>query len=115
MGFVFFFERFKPTGKANIIEGKIKNRPHIKLYVTARKNQESFKLDRKIDLVNVGTHRDQLSFGVHNRNWKPDLKEQNDRASIITVTDNPNKIVRTFLDQILYNYFEIGKKQRIAN
>lgn len=112
MGFVFFFERFRPTGTANIVESdaKSKGRPHIKLFVTARKNQESLRLDRKIDLVNVGTHRDQLSFGVHNRNWKPDLKGKNSRASIITVKDNPNKIVRTFLDQVLYNYFEIGKK-----
>lgn len=111
MGFVFFFERFKPTGKANIVQGKLKVRPHIKLFVTARKDQESIRLDRSVDLVNIGTHRDQLSFGVHNRNWNPKLKGDNKRASIITVKDNPNKIVRTFLDQILYNYFDVGKKR----
>jgi Fic family protein len=111
MGFVFYFERFKPTGKADIIEGAAKKRPHIKLYVSARKNQESLRLTREIDLVNVGTHRDQLSFGVHNRNWKPNLKGKNDRASIITVKDNPNKIARTFLDQVLFNYFDVGKKR----
>ena len=111
MGFVFFFERFKPTGKANIVQGKLKIRPHIKLFVTARKDQESIRLDRSVDLVNVGTHRDQLSFGVYNRNWNPKLKGDNKRASIITVKDNPNKIVRTFLDQILFNYFDVGKKR----
>jgi Fic family protein len=110
MGFVFYFERFKPTGKVNIVEG-VKKRPHIKLYVVARKDQHSYKLGPEIDLVNVGTHRDQLSFGVHNRNWDPVLKEKNKRPSIITVKDNPNKVVRTFLDQILFKYFEIGKKR----
>ncbi|NIK91163.1 Fic family protein [Mangrovimonas sp. CR14] len=111
MGFVFYFERFRPTGKANIVEGKVKKRPHIKLYVAARRDQESFKLNRNVDLVNVGTHRDQLSFGVHNRNWNPKLQDKNSRASIITVKDNPNKIVRTFIDQILFNYFDVGKKK----
>lgn len=111
MGFVFYFERFRPTGKANILDDQRKTRPHIKLYVTARKDQNSIRLDKKIDLVNIGTHRDQLSFGVHNNNWDPKLKGKNNRASIITIKDNPNKIVRTFLDQILYNYFDIGKKR----
>lgn len=111
MGFVFYFERFRPTGKANIAEGKHKKRPHIKLFVTARNDQESIRLDRKVDLVNIGTHRDQLSFGVHNRNWNPKLKGNNSRASIITIKDNPNKIVRTFLDQILFTYLDVGKKR----
>jgi len=114
MGFVFYFERFRPTGKADISYGKMKKRPHIKLFVTARREQESLWLDRKVDLVNVGTHRDQLSFGVHNRNWNPKLKGENSRASIITIKDNPNKIVRTFLDQILFTYFDVGKKRPTA-
>lgn len=112
LGFVFYFERFRPTGKADIAQGKAKIKPHIKLYVTARKEQESLRLERSIDLVNIGTHRDQLSFGVHNKNWNPKLKDKNQRGSIITVKDNPNKIIRTFLDQILFNYFDVGKERQ---
>jgi len=115
MSFVFYFGRFRPHGKANIAEGKIKKRPAIKLFVTARKANESIRLDKNVDLVNVGTHKDQLSFGVHNRNWKPNLKEKNNRASIITIKDNPNKIVRTFLDQILFTYLDIGKRRSRPN
>lgn len=111
MGFVFYFERFTPTGKADIVVGNKKKRPHIKLFVSGRKDQKSLRLDLNIDLVNVGTHGDQLSFGVQNRNWKPSLKAKNGRASIITVKDNPNKIVRTFLDQVLFTYLDVGKKQ----
>lgn len=110
MGFVFYFERFSPTGKADIVIGNKRKRPHIKLFVSGRKDQKSLRLDRNIDLVNVGTHEDQLSFGVHNRNWKPSIKAKNERASIITVKDNPNKIVRAFLDQVLFTYLDVGKK-----
>ena len=110
MGFIFYFERFKPTGKVDLSKPEMKIKPHIKLYVTGRKEQESFWLARSIDLVNIGTHRDQLSFGVHNVKWRPEIKDQNTRASIITIKDNPNKIVRTFIDQILYTYFNIGKR-----
>lgn len=111
MGFVFYFERFRPTGKANIVEFKSKRPPNVKLFVTARKDQNSIRLKRSVDLVNVGTHGDQLSFGVHNRNWDPKLMEKNKQGSIITIKENPSKIIRTFLDQILYNYFDVGKKK----
>ncbi len=115
MGFVFFFERFRPTGKADIVEKSTKKRPpNIKLFVTARKDQQSIRLDRCVDLVNVGTHGDQLSFGVHNRNWDPKLKDKNSQASIITIKENPSKIIRAFLDQILFNYFDVGKKRPIT-
>lgn len=115
MGFVFYFERFRPTGKADIVESTTKKRPpNIKLFVTARKDQRSIRLDRCVDLVNIGTHGDQLSFGVHNRNWDPKLKDKNNQASIITVKENPSKIIRAFLDQILFNYFDVGKKRPIT-
>lgn len=112
-GFIFYFERFKFAQKASVI-GKVKNTkkpPQIKLYVTARRDGESFRLERGIDLVNIGTWGDQLSFGVHNRKWDPRKKGRNIGASIITIKENPSKIVRTFLDQILYSYFDLGKKR----
>lgn len=115
LGIVFFFERFKPTGKANITDSKTRRPPEIKLYVTARKDQKSFRFDRSIELVNIGTYGDQLSFGVHNKDWNPKLAGKNNKASIITIKDNPSKIIRTFLDQILFNYFDIGKKRPITS
>ena len=112
MGFVFYFERFKFSSKINFSKNKPKkqDKPEIKLFVTARKDQRSLRLDRAVELVNVGTWGDQLSFGVHNIKWDPRKKGDNARASIITIRENPSKIIRTFLDQILYNYFDIGKK-----
>lgn len=114
LGFVFFFERFKYSEKISFTNSKLSkdSKPQIKLYVTARKEQESQRLERSIDLVNIGTWGDQLSFGVHNRKWDPKLKEKNRNGSIITVRDQPSKIVRTFLEQILYTYFEVGKKNK---
>ena len=112
IGIVFYFERFKYTRKVSVlnrISGKDRP-PQIKLYVTARKDQKSFRFGRDVDLVNIGTWGDQLSFGVHNNDWNPKLKGKNLHASIITIKDNPSKIVRTFLDQVLYNYFDVGKK-----
>lgn len=112
LGFVFFFERFKPAGKISFSGEKLKKdqKPEIKLYVTARKDQKSQRLTRNVDLVNVGTWGDQLSFGVHNRKFDVNLKGKNERGSIITVRDQPSKIIRTFLDQILYTYFDFSKK-----
>ncbi|WP_299103563.1 Fic family protein [uncultured Winogradskyella sp.] len=113
MGFVFYFERFKFSSKINFSKNKPKkqDKPEIKLFVTARKDQKSLRLDRAVELVNVGTWGDQLSFGVHNIKWDPRKKGDNARASIITIRENPSKIIRTFLDQILYTYFDIGKKR----
>lgn len=108
MGFIFYFERFKPSGKANIFNENPTKKPQVKLYVTARKNHNSFKLGTNIDLVHVGTWGDQLSFGVHNRKWKPSKSHY--KRPIITIRDNPSKIIRTFLDQILYNFFYIGRE-----
>ena len=112
LGFVFFFERFKFSEKVSFTSNKVNKdvKPQIKLYVTARNNQESQRLERTIDLVNIGTWGDQLSFGVHNRKWDPKLKDKNKNGSIITVRDQPSKILRTFLEQILYVYFDLGKK-----
>jgi hypothetical protein len=87
----------------------IEQKPQIKLYVTARKDQKSIKLDKKIELVNVGTWGDQLSFGIHNPNWSP--RRKNNKASIITIRENPGKIIRNFLDQMLLCYFGVGRKK----
>lgn len=112
MGIVFFFERFKFSERISLTNQtpKSKSKPEIKLYVTGRINQESFKLDsRKVDLVNVGTWGDQLSFGVHNRKKTTSTNKKTERGSVITVRDNPSKIIRTFLEQVLYRYFSVGR------
>jgi Fic family protein len=114
LGFVFYFERFKYSEKISFDKNKFdkSKKPEIKLYVTGRTNQKSFKLEtRRVDLVNVGTWGDQLSFGVHNRRWNPNLKDKNSRGSIVTIRENPSKIVRTFLEQILFTYFDIGTRK----
>lgn len=115
LGFVFYFERFKFSEKISFSKNKISKdlKPEVKLFVSARKDQESLRLVRAIDLVNVGTWGDQLSFGVHNNKWDAKLKDKNQRGSIITIKDQPSKIIRTFLDQILYTYFDYGKKSYI--
>jgi len=110
--FIFYFERFKFIKSILMIGQQVpkKSKPVIKLYVSARIDQKSQQLKQEIDLVNVGTLGDQLSFGVRNRKWvwKPDRKK-NKNSRIITVKENPGKIVRNFIDQILNSYFGIGK------
>jgi len=121
MSFIFYFERFKFSkpvtmlGKNNIKDSSGKrftkdSKPQIKLYVSARRNQKSQKLHPEIDLINIGTWGEQLSFGLNNREWRPDKKYK--KARIITVKDNPGKVVRKFIDQILSSYFSIGKSNK---
>lgn len=118
MGFIFFFERFKYSKRISILgfepkgrDGKplkVESKPQIKLYVTARKDQVSQHLKKEIDLVNIGTWGDQLSFGIHNRKWVPG--RDNKSATIITVKENPGRIIRNFIDQVLFHYFGIKCK-----
>lgn len=116
MNFVFYFERLKVIEKANLAETDNKTqKPHVKLFVVGRKHSESVRLGRNIDLVNVGTYRDELSFGVHNKKWDIKLGDKNPKGSIITVKENPNKMARIFLDQILYKYFDINKTKKATN
>lgn len=80
---------------------------HPKLYVMAREHERNYDLDKdKIDLVNIGTWKDQLSFGVRNRQ-----KIKTGRSSfpppVITVKENPSKVVEEFIDQVLECYFEV--------
>jgi len=81
------------------------SKPQIKLYVSARRNHQSYHLNDDVDLVNVGTWGDQLSFGIVNRNWRPGYRKKG--AKIITIKENPGKIIRTFIDQILLSYFKV--------
>lgn len=117
--FIFYFERFKFSkpveilGKKNIQDKSGRkltkdSKPQIKLYVSARKGQRSQSLKDEIDLLNIGTWGEQLSFGVKNRERRPDKKYR--KAKVITVRDNPGKVVRYFIDQVLYYYCRVGKK-----
>jgi Fic family protein len=119
MSFIFYFERFKFSkpvkmlGQSNIRDKSGKryareSKPQIKLYVSARHNQRSQPLKSQIDLVNIGTWGDQLSFGLNNREWRRDKKSK--KARIITVKENPGKVVRKFIDQVLLHYFSIGER-----
>ncbi len=121
MSFIFYFERFKFSKAVSMLgQSKIFNKsgkqltkeskPQIKLYVSARRNQRSQPLKPEIDLVNVGTWGEQLSFGLNNRDWIPGRK--NKKARIITVKESPGKVVRKFIDQVLEHYFEIGKPNK---
>jgi Fic family protein len=120
MGFIFYFERFKYSRPLSILSTKsedkssqkisIESKPQIKLYVTARKNQQSQNLKGEIDLINIGTWGDQLSFGL--RNTKKGFGRFNKRANVITVKENPGKIVRMFIDQILKYYFSVDARTK---
>ena len=65
----------------------------------AREHERNYDLDKdKIDLVNIGTWKDQLSFGMRNRHQVKTGK--NYVPPILTVKDNPSKVVQNFVDQI---------------
>ena len=57
-------------------------------------------------MVNIGTWKDQLSFGVIDREWLRG-KENVKNPKLSTVTENPGKVIRTFIDQILINYYDL--------
>ncbi len=111
---VFYFQRLyrskllKITGdEKNQYRGYGKNRiipPAIKLNISARQNGVEVRLDDKIDLVNIGTYRDQLSFGIVDRSVK---REAWQKPKLESRTDNPGVVIRHFIDQILHLYFDI--------
>lgn len=78
--------------------------PQIKLYVGGRQNGSSVNMDNRIDLVNVGTFRDQLSFGIINREV---IRDPLQKPKLDTTTDSPGIVIRHFIDQILKYYFNI--------
>ena len=112
---VFYFGRFqtkknqeiKLFGKPLLDEfGKqqMKQFGHPKLYVMAREHERNYSLDTdKIDLVNIGTWKDQLSFGMRNR--QKITTGYRNTPPVITIKDNPSKVVQDFLDQVLNCYF----------
>ena len=61
-------------------------------------------MNRKIDLVNIGTWKDQLSFGVIDRTVE---REVHQKPKLSSRTDNPGIVIRHFIDQILEVYFEV--------
>lgn len=114
---VFYFERLYQSKVLKFLEAEKRNPkgfktkkfipPAIKLYISARRNGLSLDIDKNVDLVNIGTYRDQLSFGiidrtVHREAWqKPKLESK---------TENPGTVIRRFIDQILDLYFDVKTK-----
>jgi len=79
---------------------------HMKLQIKGRRHRVNFELDEnEIDLINVGTYKGQLSFGLLNREKKKTAGEL--PPKVLTQNENPNKIVRNFIDQVLKHYFSI--------
>ena len=115
---VFYFQRLycskllKITGDDKIGSNTFKSNriipPAIKLNISAKKNGIDIRLDDKIDLVNIGTYKDQLSFGIIDRSIKRDAWQ---KPKLESRTDNPGIVIRHFIDQILQLYFEIKPKK----
>jgi len=119
INFIFYFERLYRSKVLHLLGVEAKDErgfrarrylpPQIKLYISSRKNYRSSNLDEKIDLVNIGTWKDQLSFGVMNRE-KPVRKGR--KPKLDTISENPGLVVRHFIDQILKVYFNIDRNDR---
>src|SRR5690606_7214851 len=118
MTLVFYFQRLYVSKLLKIAQEEKKNPrnfktrkpipPAIKLNISARKNGIQISLDDKIDLVNIGTYRDQLSFGIINRSFK---REAWQKPKLDSRTDTPGSVIRRFIDQLLQVYFEIRPTQ----
>lgn len=116
---VFYFQRLYRSKLLKIVQESenetrsySKNKiipPAIKLNISARKNGIEIKLDEKIDLVNIGTYKDQLSFGIVNRGVKREVWQ---KPKLDSRTDNPGVVIRHFIDQILQLYFEIKPNKK---
>jgi Fic family protein len=111
---VFYFQRLYMSKLLNIAKEEFIRKgqtntiriipPAIKLNISARKNGIEIRLDEKIDLVNIGTYKDQLSFGIVNRTVKRDAWQ---KPKLESRTDNPGVVIRHFIDQILQLYLDI--------
>lgn len=118
MTLVFYFQRLYRSKLLKIAEEQKRNPrnfrtkklipPAIKLNISARKNGVQISLDDKIDLVNIGTYKDQLSFGIINRSYK---REAWQKPKLDSRTDPPGNVIRQFIDQILQLYFDIRPKK----
>lgn len=111
---VFYFQRLYISKLLKFAEEQKKNPrnfktkkllpPAVKLHISGRKNGIEIKLNDSVDLVNVGTFKDQLSFGIVNRSVKRDPWQ---KPRIDSRTEAPGEVIRKFIDQILNLYFEI--------
>ena len=114
---VFYFERLYQSKILKFLEAEKKNPrnfrtnkfipPAIKLYISARRNGLSLDMDNNVDLVNIGTYKDQLSFGIIDRRVK---REAWQKPKLESKTENPGVVIRRFIDQILDLYFDIKTK-----
>jgi len=114
---VFYFQRLYRSKLLKLAEEKKKNPrnfksrriipPTIKLNISARKNGVEIRFDDNVDLVNIGTYKDQLSFGIIDRSVK---RESWQKPKVESKTDSPGVVIRKFIDQILKLYFEIDTK-----
>lgn len=119
LNFIFYFERLYRSKVLNLLGTDAKNKtgykarkhltPQIKLYISTRKNNQSNYLDSRIDLVNIGTWKDQLSFGVMNRRFH--IRE-GQKPKLDTISENPGLVIRHFIDQILNIYFDVSRKNK---
>jgi Fic family protein len=115
---VFYFQRLYTSRVLDLVKNKSRNKqefgkkklppPQIKLLISARNNGIETKLDDNVDLVNVGTWKDQLSFGIIDRSIK---KEPWQKPKLDSRTNPPGPVVRHFIDQILQIYFDIKAKK----
>ncbi|OXB23701.1 hypothetical protein B0A80_09545 [Flavobacterium tructae] len=111
---VFYFERLYKSKILKFLEAErntpkdsFKDKfipPAIKLYISARRNGMTLDLDKNVDLVNIGTYKDQLSFGIVDRRIK---REAWQKAKLQSKTENPGIVIRQFIDQLLNLYFDI--------
>jgi len=114
VNFIFYFERLyrskllrlntdDPKQQSNFTR---KLPPQIKLYISTKTDGISQNLDDRIDLANIGTWKDQLSFGVINRRFK---RAPHQKPKLDTNAGNPGKVIRKFIDQVLEFYFDVEK------
>ena len=116
---VFYFERLYVSKILNFLKNEKNNPrgfktkkfipPAIKLHISARRNGLAIDLDRNVDLVNIGTYKDQLSFGIVDRTVK---REAWQKPKLESRTDNPGMVIRGFIDQLLDLYFDLKTKKK---
>jgi Fic family protein len=116
---VFYFERLYQSKILKFLETEKSNSrdrfraakfipPAIKLYISARRNGLTLDLDKNVDLVNIGTYKDQLSFGIVDRRIKREVWQ---KPKLQSKTENPGIVIRQFIDQLLNLYFDVKIKK----
>ena len=111
---VFYFERLYRSKILDFVDSRaisIKNKykkfipPAIKLYISARRSGVEVDLKKKVDLVNIGTYKDQLSFGIIDRGAK---REHWKKPKIKSLTNPPGPEIRKFLDQLFELFLDMN-------